>query len=274
VFVELPAVAPDDGDDEAYTPELLMSVYLRAHKEARWHVCDLVADTWIRAFHAKRLRQERTQKFDNMCWRFNESLYNRREEGRQGFDLNAPNYSCVLEEDDPLLAKDALDFNPELLGRLYTHTEGHCAARNLWADAMALCGSKLENRMQSDKRKGVQWNEKLIYDIMCTTLRMTRRKLTLKIEEATEGAWCKRYHMHALYGKPCYRKIAYDRKVAGLDSSDEDESEEEEPMTLVMETGFSMPGMLNAGGMYGGDTVMGKGVDEDAEGESDYEYAG
>jgi hypothetical protein len=275
--VELPTMEPD-GIEVPYTAPLLMRVYTRAHSEERWHICDLVADTWIRAFHAKRRRQEHTNKFDKIFWRFNEPLYNRRTEGKKGFDRNALNWSRVLDEDDPLLDPDVVDFKPELLEQLYTQVDGPCAARNLWADAMALCGSRLENRMQIDKRRGVQWSPKLIYDIMCTTLRMTRRKLTLKIEESTEGAWCKRYHMHTLHDRPCYRKIAYDRKMAGDDSSDEDEdedkSEKEGPMTLVMETDIGTPAQRGPEVMHGGDAVMGNGVDEDAEGESDGQYVG
>ncbi|KAH4612209.1 hypothetical protein HBH82_032660 [Parastagonospora nodorum] len=273
IAVELPKMNPD-GVEVAYTATLLMRIYIRAHTKSNWDVCDLVADTWIRAFHAKRRRQEQFNQFGALCWRYNEALCNRRKAGLKDYDQNAPNFSRVLKENDPLLDKDVTDFNPGLLAQLYTEAVGPCAARNLWADTMALCGSKLENRMQIDKRRGVQWNPKLIYDVMCTTLRMTRRKLTLKIEEATEGAWCKRYHMHALHSTPCYRKIAYDRKVAGEDSSDEDESGNNAPMTLVMGTDFTMPSAGDLGVMNGSDAVMGDAMDDDAEGESDDEYTG
>lgn len=262
MVVELPQMKPDDGSEMPYSATLLMRLYIRAHKEERWHICDLVADTWIRAFHEKRRRQEHVNEFDKMCWRFNEPLYTRRTKGSKGFDPNAPNWSSVLDEYDPPLDPDVTDFKPELLDQLYTQAEGPCAARNLWADAMALCGSKLEKCMQIDKRRGVKWNEKLVYDIMCTTLRMTRRKLTLKVEEATEGAWCKRYHMHALHNKPCYRKLAYDRKLMGEDASDEDE-QQGEPMTLVLETDIGTP--LKRGA----EEEACEAIDEDAEGESD-----
>lgn len=273
IAVELPEMNPE-GDEVAYTATLLMRIYIRAHTEGNWNICDLVADTWIRAFHAKRRRQERFNQFDALCWRFNEALTNRRNAGLRDYDQNAPDFSRVLKENDPLLEKNVTDLDPDLLAQLYTEADSPCAARNLWADTMALCGSKLENRMQIDKRRGVQWNPKLIYDIMCTTLRMTRRKLTLKIEEATEGAWCKRYHMHALHGTPCYRKIAYDRKVAGDDSSDEDELGNDAPSTMTMGTDFTMPSAGGLGTIDGSDAVMGDAMDEDAEGESDGGYMG
>lgn len=270
IAVELPEMNPE-GAEVAYTATLLMRIYIRAHTEGNWNVCDLVADTWIRAFHAKRRRQEQYNQFDALCWRFNEALSNRRNAGLKDYDQNAPDWSRVLKENDPLLEKNVTDFDPELLAQLYTEADSPCAARNLWADTMALCGNKLENRMQIDKRRGVQWNPKLIYDIMCTTLRMTRRKLTLKIEEATEAAWCKRYHMHALHGTPCYRKIAYDRKVASEDSSDEDGSENSAPMTLELGADLAMPSARGLGAMDGSDAVMGDAMDEDTEGESDGE---
>ncbi|KAF2124895.1 hypothetical protein P153DRAFT_370787 [Dothidotthia symphoricarpi CBS 119687] len=48
---------------------------------------------------------------------------------------------------------------------------------------------------------------------MCTSLRMVGKKLTLKIEETQEGAWCKRYHEHAKHGMPCYREVAYSDRL-------------------------------------------------------------
>jgi hypothetical protein len=43
---------------------------------------------------------------------------------------------------------------------------------------------------------------------------MVRRKLTLKIEESTEGAWCKRYHQHGRHEQPCYRWLAWQEQLA------------------------------------------------------------
>lgn len=266
------------GENKPYAAKFLIKLYITAYKEKQWNLCDLIADTWIRAFHAKRQQEEKTGKETEFTWRFNSALYSRREDGKKGFDPDAPNYSRVLHVEDPLLDSDVTDFSSELLDTLYTETHRDCAARNLWADAMALCGSKLENKMQIDKRKNSKWNDSLIYDIMCTTLRMTRRKLTLKIEEATEGAWCKRYHMHAHCGRPCYRKLAYDRKVAGDDTSDVDEPEDV-PVVLMMEPNSSMAERRGFGDMGDGEGPMGTTrrmqseapvyVDEDAEGETD-----
>jgi hypothetical protein len=280
IHIDLPNLIQigTEGKEKPYSAQFLMELYIIAYQDKRWSLCDLIADTWIRAFHAKRRREERTGKETELTWRFNSALYSRREHGKKGFDSNAPNYRRELHVEDPQLEPEVTVFSRELLDTLYDQTDRQCVARNLWADAMALSGSKLENKMQIDKRKHVKWNDSLIYDIMCTSLRMTRRKLTLKIEEATEGAWCKRYHMHTANGTPCYRKLAYDRKVAGEDTSDEDE-QEDMPMMLVIE-----PDLAKAEKREFGDIDDGQGaistpkrlrseapvyLDEDAEGDTD-----
>ncbi|KAL5116108.1 hypothetical protein ACEQ8H_006004 [Pleosporales sp. CAS-2024a] len=278
VWVELPrlSLVKDDGEIR-YSAQLLVRLYMRAHSEERWNICDLVADTWIRAFHAKRDHEEAVNQFDDMGWAFNEPLRNRRIQGNKGYDTKAPDWSRVLDENDPLLDPDVTDFHPELLNQLYTLTSGHCAAQNLWADTMALCGSKLEKRMQMDKRRGIKWNERLVYDIMCSTLRMVRKKLTLKIEEATEGAWCKRYHMHTAHGLPCYRKLAFKRKVAGDDLRTAHDWDVV-PMTLVMNLDISEEPTrhddrdADMEDAHQPDRFENRvAVDEDAEGESDDE---
>lgn len=101
---------------------------------------------------------------------------------------------------------------------------------------MALCGSRLEASMKKTRNT---WPADLLYDVMCTSMRLVRRRLTLKIEESAEGAWCKRYHEHGRHGLPCYRKVAYERKVRGEETSDEDEVDE---MEKIMEAELSRDG--------------------------------
>jgi hypothetical protein len=280
VHIDLPNLihVGTEGKEKPYSAQFLIEIYIVAYQDSKWNLCDLIADTWIRAFHTKRRQEESRGKEDDLTWRFNSALYSRRSEGKKGFDPDAPHYNGELHVEDPELEPNVTTFSRKLLDTLYDQTDRRCAARNLWADAMALCGSKLENKMQSDKRNHNKWNEGLIYDIMCTSLRMMRRKLTLKIEEATEGAWCKRYHMHTTQGRPCYRKLAYDRKVSGEDLSDEDE-QEDVPMVLVMEPDLGMAAKHGYGNRNSSEGAMRTPkrvrseapvmVDEDAEGETD-----
>jgi hypothetical protein len=248
IHIDLPNLIQvgTDGKEKPYSAPFLMELYIVAYQDSKWNLCDLIADTWIRAFHNKRRQEESRGKEDELTWRFNSALYSHRSHGKKGFDPDAANYNRELHVEDPQLEPDVTTFSRELLDTLYDQTDRQCAARNLWADAMALCGNKLENKMQVDKRQHKKWNDSLVYDIMCTSLRMTRRKLTLKLEEATEGAWCKRYHMHTAQGRPCYRKLAYDRKVSGEDPSDED-GVEDVPMVLVMEPDLGMAGKRGYG---------------------------
>jgi hypothetical protein len=280
IHIDLPNLIQvgTNAQEKPYSAQFLMELYIVAYQDSKWNLCDLIADTWIRALHTKRRQEESRGKEDELTWRFNSALYSRRSAGKKGFDSDAPSYSRELHVEDPQLEPDVANFSRELLDTLYNQTDRQCKARNLWADAMALSGSKLENQMQIDKRQHKKWNESLVYDIMCTTLRMARRKLTLKIEEATEGAWCKRYHMHTAQGRPCYRKLAYDRKVAGGDSSDEDEAEDV-PTVLVMEPDVGMASKRGHGDRDSSTAEMRTPkrvrseapvvVDEDAEGETD-----
>jgi hypothetical protein len=249
-----------------------MKLYIEANKRHQWNLCDLIADTWIRAFHAVRRRAEKTGKEEDMLWRLNKPLMALRMKGKKGYNTRAPNYGAVLHVEDPDLEADVTDFNTELLDDLYKNTPEGCGARTLWADAMALCGNKLEHKMQGMKRRDQKWHPDLIFEVMCTSLRLSRRKLTLKIEESTEGAWCKRYHEHYRRGQPCYREMAQARRMDGLDmSSDECE---DDTMAQAVETELGGQDRRGAGAGAGdGDVVMGYDgfTDGDAEGEMDDE---
>jgi hypothetical protein len=235
VHIDLPTLvhATVQGTEKPYTAQFLMHLYILAYHDAQYNICDLVTDTWIRAFHALRRRDKKRANKEDMTWRPNPT---RRMQNHKGFDTRAPRYGAELHTEDPSLDPKVTDFHTSLLDALYTNTRPSCGARLLWVDAMALCGSKLEASMKKHKK---QWHPDLVHEVMCTSLRLVRRKLTLKIEESTEGAWCKRYHEHPKHGLPCYRKIAYERKVRGGDSSDEDEQEYEHVMAQMMEAELS-----------------------------------
>jgi len=180
-----------------WTAEQLTYFYISAYQSQYWHICDLIADTWIRAFQ--------NLNKTNPIWRANKS----------GYLYKAKNTDVFgLQKFDPPLESKVCAFEARLLNNLYHHTDKECGARMLWADSMALVGAEWEAELTSRKRRHNEWHPDLTYNVMCTALRMVRRKLTLKIEESTEGVWCKRYHMHTLHGQPCYRELAADTEMA------------------------------------------------------------
>lgn len=63
--------------------------------------------------------------------------------------------------------------------------------------------------MEAARKKGEEVHHELVWNVMQSALRMVRRRLTLKCEESTEGAWCRRYHEHGRGGGGrCYREVA------------------------------------------------------------------
>ena len=97
-----------------------------------------------------------------------------------------------------------------LCSTCFTVTQRWIAGRaSSGADAMTLGGNKMEEGLNQTTADGHTWHPDLIFNIMCSSLRMVRRKMSLKIEESCEGAWCKRYHEHSKKGLPCYRELAW-----------------------------------------------------------------
>lgn len=204
--------------EEPYSAKFLTELYMIAYVAGSWNTCDLVVDTWIRMFQRVRRRADRTG--EGGIWRANKALKLLRREGKVGFDPNPPKYGEKLPvEDDPNVHADASLFDRDLLARLYTHTDTNCGARALWADSMALSGAKVGQALARSKKNDEPWHRDLVHDVLCTTLRLVRRKLTLKCEEGTEGAWCRRYHEHWKRGLKCYREVAagqvVDEEVVG-----------------------------------------------------------
>ncbi|KAH9872338.1 hypothetical protein IAQ61_005173 [Plenodomus lingam] len=214
-LAELPELHNDKNSVTPYTGTQLMHLYLTAHNLKLFDICDLVTDTWIRALHTQRRRDARANS--SGLWRPNHVLekrltryLNARNEGRipddpMEFERNPPDYNLSVQ--DPRLDPDVLSFDSTLLGELYTHTPSDCGARRLWSDAITLAGDKAAHMFANSTHRGFVWNQELKDDVMKTSLRMLRRKITLKIEESTEGAWCDRYHEHGKKGI-CYRAKA------------------------------------------------------------------
>jgi hypothetical protein len=138
-----------------WTAEQLTHIYISAYQSHYWHVCDLIADTWIRAFQ--------NLNKTSPIWRANRSeyLYKARNPAEIG-----------LHKFDPPLDRQVCAFEAKLLNNLYHHTDNKCGARMLWADSMALVGAEWEAELTSRERRHNKWHPDLIFNVMCTALRM------------------------------------------------------------------------------------------------------
>ena len=215
-FIDLPSFsnASDPGHAQPYSAKALIQLYVLCYRKQRWDLCDMISDTWIRAFHDMRKKDQ--QKPQTQTWRPNPALDRRKRKAQEAlatghyipseFDADPKEYGLVVT--DPELEKDVTWINTDLLNLLYKFTSPGCGARFLWADALALFGDKAEEIIGEMTREGFELHPDLLFNIMQTSLRMCRRNLTLKIEESTEGAWCKRYHEHGKNGQRCYRELA------------------------------------------------------------------
>ncbi|OAL56218.1 hypothetical protein IQ07DRAFT_744 [Pyrenochaeta sp. DS3sAY3a] len=234
-LVDLPSMSQPSNptEDEPYTAKRLTHLYLLCYEAEFWNGCDLIADTWIRAFHELREHSDitRPRTKTEMLWRRNSAREQQkrilakenailRKLGQPSLKSNGPEYGLVVE--DPLLADDVTMYDVSLVNALYANTARECGARLLWAEAMTLCGDAAGEMIENGRKMGKEWHAELQYDVLQTALRMLRKRLTLKIEETVEGAWCKRYHEHTKHGLPCYRETAFHEEQDA-----EGESEEE-----------------------------------------------
>jgi hypothetical protein len=210
VQVELPDLE-DDNNPDAYKPwtaKQLVHLYLVCYHREQWNSCDLIADTWIRALQQANARRDMQGKM----WKPNQ----------------ATNYNPVTSKDyadieDPVLDARVCDFDQDRMNELFFHTNEKCGARFLWADAMALCGSIIEDKLEkAEPLMGRSWHKDLVWEIMKTSLRLVRAKLTLKIEEKTPSEWCRRYHEHGRNrrGLPCYRDLRRNQELVKQNGGD------------------------------------------------------
>jgi hypothetical protein len=229
-----------DGTPQPYSAKFLTQLYILCYQNNLWDLCDLVTDTWIRAFHSVRKKGYRNSNY--AVWRPNKALERRHikhlEARRQGihippeFDQDPPEYNLTVA--DPELDPDVTALDTNLLNELYARTNQNCGARLLWADALALAGSKTEQALQDTSHYPL--HPDFLFNIMQTSLRMVRRNLTLKIEESTEGAWCKRYHEHVKHGYICYREKAW-KRAKSTECKNNNEFAQEEYLNKVMNRG-------------------------------------
>jgi len=217
IHLDLPGLSNVNNPEQVqpYSAKTLTEIYILSYHQNTWDVCDVVADTWIRALHELRVKDQRDPT--NPTWRPNKALLERKRKAKEAwnkgmymaseFDPNPKDYGLTVA--DPELDSDVTAVNVDLLNTLYKHTDSKCGARMLWADALALGGDRTEKIMETAVKRGAGLHTDLVFNVMQTSLRMLRRNLTLKIEESTEGAWCKRYHEHTKHGLPCYREKAW-----------------------------------------------------------------
>ena len=206
IQVDLPNLTGPDGTKN-YTAAVLTELYIQCYEGRLWNYCDLIADTWIRTLQKANKRSHRKQNKKEFMWRENRALEQIFAQKGLGFKKKAPDYG--LDVEDPGMDRDVSAIDPERLRDLFAHTTSGCGARVLWADAMALGGQNMEHEMTQHP---AIWPKDLVFEIMCSSLRLVGRKLTLKIEEKYEGAWCRRYHEHAKHGRACYRKLAWQQE--------------------------------------------------------------
>ncbi|KAF2009091.1 hypothetical protein BU24DRAFT_474556 [Aaosphaeria arxii CBS 175.79] len=247
IQMELPDIYTSDNTPAPWTSTTLFHLYILAYALSLPNICDLIADTWIQQFHAiddvKALR----------IWRRNRDV----EED--------PRLKGVVEfvgNGETFVDTRAMEFNPVRIGELYGNTGRECGARMVWADALALCGADAEEVLEVGGRRdgevasttaeavvegykggGVGWEnvdrgevvramedwpKEFVQDVLRTSLRLTRVRRTLKIEERHPYAWCRRYHEHAKRGLPCYRYLAWQEKDDDHGAEEEEEEEEEE----------------------------------------------
>lgn len=177
IQVDLPNLTGTEGSKN-YTAAVLTELYIQCFENRMWNYCDLIADTWIRALQKENKRSHRKNCTADYMWRENRSLEKMFARKEKGFKKDAPDYG--LDVEDPGMDHNVTVVDPERLRDLFAHTNPGCGARLLWADNMALCGSKMEHEMTQQPSV---WPKELFFDVMCTSLRMVGRKLTLKIEE-------------------------------------------------------------------------------------------
>ncbi|OSS48879.1 hypothetical protein B5807_07038 [Epicoccum nigrum] len=203
IQVDLPNLTGPEGSKN-YTAAVLIELYIQCYEKSLWDYCDLIADTWIRALQKANKRSHEKSTEDSM-WRENRPLEKLFAQNLKGFKKDVQDYG--LDVEDPGMGRDVTAISSERLHDLFNNTDPGCGARLLWADSMALGGHKMEHELAQQPDI---WPKELFFNVMCTSLRMVRRKLTLKIEERYEGAWC-RYHEHAKHGRPCYRRLAWEQ---------------------------------------------------------------
>jgi hypothetical protein len=220
IHLDLPELSEAANSDKIkpYSAKFLTQLYIFCYRDRSWDLCDMIADTWIRAFHEMRSYGQRNPAY--AYWRANPALERRKIKAIKHntnprnkhhipseFDPNPKDYELIAT--DPDLERNVTDIHTDLLNDLYERTNKDCGARILWADALALAGAKTEKIIEGFTKNGIELHKDLLLNIMQTSLRMCRRNLTLKIEESTEGAWCKRYHEHSKHEQPCYREKAW-----------------------------------------------------------------
>ncbi|KAF9734907.1 hypothetical protein PMIN01_07810 [Paraphaeosphaeria minitans] len=208
------------GQVMPWTANRLTLLYIHSYIQDNIQLCDLITDAWIRAFQER----NRSTTLPQM-WMPNKAHAERaltvitKDKHRHMKDYHRTGLPDVPKWQHklplPTLADDVTDFDPTLLNALYHHTAEGNGARMLWADALALCGTAAEEWFLACKKERVELHADLVFNVMCTTLRSYRRRLTLKTEEVGKDKWCRRYHLHSKWGMECHRPMGDDEGDEG-----------------------------------------------------------
>ncbi|KAF1980333.1 hypothetical protein BU23DRAFT_548494 [Bimuria novae-zelandiae CBS 107.79] len=219
----LPDISDEQDETIKWTAKSLTNLYIYSLTQGCTKLCDLVADLWIHGFHERaRGKPCGVRPF----WMENTAHTDREPDDYKCRGM-PPKKKWQKELDLPELNDNVTVFHPELVNQLYHHTPRDHPVRNLWADSIALGGPTAEKILLRMRKNGTEFHEDFIWDVMCTSLRMARKKLTLRIEMLGKDAWCERYHIH---GKetPCHRAEAVCSKAgpsrASTHAVEEDET--------------------------------------------------
>lgn len=276
VQIELPR-RPDPNDRKSiWTAKQLSDLYLYCYNKNAVNLCDLVADTWIRAFHHTIKKVDKGQGSPDLIRPWTKSKRQNKDTEvplpESYFDLQLKYDAGVTqiwhntekksrfetgEGEEPLL---------DCVNDLYTYTRITDPVRFLWSNILVLHGSVLEDLINPWPRDVHNYNEcvsgqrtehtmhpDLVYDIMSHALRMVRQVREFKCEQTFEGAWCNQYHLHTKHSRPCYWELAKNNEGPGVDPNDYEDSESEaDPMEieedgdiLIDEDGNDFPARLS-----------------------------
>ncbi|KAF1950015.1 hypothetical protein CC80DRAFT_554701 [Byssothecium circinans] len=241
---ELPTILDGNDNEMRWTAKHLTYLYIYSYEQNEFNFCDLIADTWIRAFHKANhdvdkkggngterpwlnkslmyknpelYRDRDAAEYDREYWKVREIKLD-----KTVTTIRAPNHTTAQKgkKKGQLQTDNNGSSLLECVNTLYHATSRTCPARLLWADMLALHGYPLSLKLTpphhtsgspkakcSGDRVGHGLHRDLVWDIMSTSLRMVRCKVSLNCEEMVEGAWCKRYHIHTTLGEKCYRQL-------------------------------------------------------------------
>ncbi|KAF1996373.1 hypothetical protein P154DRAFT_538064 [Amniculicola lignicola CBS 123094] len=231
----LSPTAPRANDAQKHTPPLtrpwtashLTHLYLLAHFHRNTSICDLIVDTWIRAFQTLSRRHDRKEeKHPHLksarLWRKNRD---RKAVNSHYMHTTKTHGHPKNDNGKPYLDDTVTAFDSALLNKLYEQTKGDTlnGARWFWADAFALCGKRMAELLEVSPPG--TWHPEFVANVAVKALSAVRLRVTFLCEVRWPEEWCKRYHAHG-EGSECYRVVC--RRVRKAEEEERRKEEEEE----------------------------------------------